>query len=144
MSSSSRLRLISWALQILAAAILGQTLFFKFTGAPESVHIFSSLGAEPYGRLGVACAEVVAVALLLSGRLAWVGAVLSLGLIVGAIGAHLFTPLGIDVLGDGGLLFGLAVAVFGLCLGILALRRAQAFADLRRLGLPIGKPGASS
>jgi putative oxidoreductase len=102
---------ILFALRLVVAAILAQTLYFKFTGAPESVHIFQTLGVEPWGRLASGAAELVAAALLLIPRTAVWGAVLSLGIISGAILSHL-TLLGIEIQGDGGLLFGLAVAVF--------------------------------
>ena len=100
-----------WLLRLLVAGILLQTLFFKFAGAPESVWIFSTLGAEPWGRLGSGVAELVAAALILWPRTTGIGAALSLGIISGAIFSHLFV-LGIEVQGDGGLLFWLAVIVF--------------------------------
>jgi len=107
-----------------AAVILAQTLFFKFSGAEESKFIFATLGAEPWGRIASGCAELVAVVLLLMPRLVTTGALLSLGIMAGAIGSHL-TKLGIVVMQDGGLLFGLAVAVF-LCSAILlVIRREQ-------------------
>jgi hypothetical protein len=116
--------LTSWALQIVVALILFQTLFFKFTAAEESVYIFRTLGMEPWGRIGSGVAELVAVVLLLHPRTAAIGAVLSLGVISGAIVSHL-TKLGIVVKGDGGLLFGLAVAVFVGSAAILVIRRTQ-------------------
>jgi len=114
----------SWTLQVIAAAILAQTLFFKFTGAPEARHIFSTLGVEPWGRIGTGVAELIAAALLLTPRTAIFGAATALGLMVGAIGSHL-GPLGVEVLGDGGLLFGLAIAVLLASAGVLLLRRRQ-------------------
>ena len=42
----------SWALRLIVAVILLQTLFFKFSAAKESVYIFSTLGMEPWGRIG--------------------------------------------------------------------------------------------
>ena len=116
--------LTSWALQIAVALILFQTLFFKFTGAEESVYIFRTLGMEPWGRIGSGVAELVAVVLLLHPRPAALGAVLSLGVISGALFSH-FTKLGIVVKNDGGLLFALAVAVFVGSAAILFIRRAQ-------------------
>lgn len=116
--------ILSWILQVIAAAILFQTLFFKFTGAAESKYIFSTLGAEPWGRYASGVVELLAAGLLLHPRLASVGAVLSLGVISGAIVSHL-TKLGIVVQGDGGLLFGLAVVVFVASSGVLFIRRAQ-------------------
>jgi len=102
---------IVWLLRLLVAGILLQTLFFKFTGAPESVWIFQTLGAEPWGRIASGVAELIAAALILWPRTTGTGAALALGIISGAIVAHL-TQLGIEVQGDGGLLFWLAVAVF--------------------------------
>ena len=112
---------LSWVLQVAVAAILLQTLFFKFTGAEESVYIFTTLGAEPAGRYASGVVELVASALLLIPGFAPYGALLSLGVISGAIVSHL-TVLGIEVRGDNGLLFALAVIVFICSLAILALR----------------------
>ena len=114
---------ISWAAQVIVAVILLQTLYFKFTGAPESVHIFETLGLEPVGRIGSGVAELIASVLLLIPSTAALGGLVAAGVMVGAIGSHLFTPLGIDVLGDGGLLFGMAVTVFVLSLLVAYLRR---------------------
>ena len=114
----------SWILQIIAAAILAQTLFFKFSGAEESKYIFATLGAEPWGRVATGCAELVAVAMLIAPGTVTLGALLSLGLMTGAIGSHL-TKLGVIVHNDGGLLFGLAVTVFLCSTVILVLRRHQ-------------------
>ena len=114
----------SWILQLIAAAILAQTLFFKFSGAEESKYIFTTLGVEPWGRVATGCAELVAVFLLLTPRTVTLGALLSLGLMLGAIGSH-FAKLGLVVKNDGGLLFGLAVAVLVCSAAILVLRRRQ-------------------
>ncbi|MFZ4576590.1 MAG: DoxX family protein, partial [Phycisphaerales bacterium] len=115
---------VSWVLQVIVAGILVQTLFFKFAGAAESKYIFGTLGVEPYGRYAAGIAELVAAVLLLRPRTAAVGAATALGVITGAIGAHL-TKLGIEVQGDGGLLFGLALAVFAGSATVLVIRRAQ-------------------
>lgn len=115
---------LSWTLQVLVAGILLQTLFFKFTGAAESVYIFSTLGLEPWGRYASGIAELVAAGLLLVPGTAAVGAVLSIAVISGAIVSHL-TVLGIEVMGDGGLLFGLAVVVLIASLGVVWLRRRE-------------------
>jgi hypothetical protein len=117
-------RVVAWIAQLAVAAILAQTLFFKFTAAPESVWIFETLGLEPWGRIGSGVAELVAVVLLLMPATAALGALVALGVISGAILSHL-TKLGIEVQGDGGLLFGLALAVFAGSLVVLWLRRAQ-------------------
>ena len=45
-----RQRILSWTCCLLAAAIMLQTLFFKFTAAPESVYIFKRMGTEPWMR----------------------------------------------------------------------------------------------
>lgn len=103
--------LLSWALRITAAAILLQTLFFKFTAAPESVYIFTRVGAEPWGRIGSGVVELIAAILLLTPRFTWAGSVIAMGMMAGAIVSHL-TILGVEVQGDKGLLFGLAVIVF--------------------------------
>jgi putative oxidoreductase len=115
---------VSWLLQIIVAIILLQTLFFKFTGAEESVYIFSTLGLEPWGRYASGVAELIAAILLLVPGYAAFGALLSLGVISGAIVSHL-TRLGIEVKGDGGLLFGLAVTVFVCSLFVLVIRRDE-------------------
>lgn len=116
--------ILSWLLQLITAAILAQALFFKFTGAEESKYIFSTLGIEPWGRIGTGLAELIAVVLLLTPRTVALGALLSLGLISGAILGHL-TKLGIVVRDDGGLLFALAITVFLFSSLILWIRRAE-------------------
>ena len=114
----------SWILQLLVAGILLQTLFFKFTGAEESVYIFSTLGVEPWGRIGSGVAELFAALLLLVPAAASLGAGLTMGLMLGAIASHL-TILGIEVKGDGGLLFGLAITAFTASAVVLFIRRRQ-------------------
>jgi hypothetical protein len=114
----------SWILQLIAAAILFQTLFFKFTGAEESRYIFARLGLEPWGRIGSGIVELIAVVLLLIPRTITLGALLSLGVISGAIVSHL-TKLGLVVRNDGGLLFALAIVAFVCSVVILALRRRE-------------------
>lgn len=111
MSLNKPQNIISWALRLIVAGILLQTLYFKFTGAPESVYIFKTLGAEPWGRIASGVFELIAAILILIPRTAWFGALMSLGVISGAIMSHL-TKLGIVVQNDGGLLFILAVTVF--------------------------------
>src|SRR6187549_147177 len=95
---------ISWILRIVSALILLQTLFFKFSGAAESVYIFSTLGMEPWGRIGSGIAELIASLLLLWPRTIVLGALISIGVMAGALVAHL-TKLGIEVQGDKGYLF---------------------------------------
>lgn len=123
-ASSKTGRVISWGCRIAAAVILLQTLFFKFTGAPESIYIFTKVGMEPWGRYGTGVVELIAGVLLLSRCHAWLGALLALGVISGAIASHL-TVLGIVVQGDHGLLFALAVTVFLTSAVVLYLHRSQ-------------------
>jgi uncharacterized membrane protein YphA (DoxX/SURF4 family) len=115
---------VSWLLQLIVAGILLQTLFFKFTGAPESVYIFSTLGADPWGRIGSGIVELIASVLLLIPATTTIGAALAVGVIAGAIVSHL-TILGIEVQGDGGLLFALALIVLVASAAILVLRRTE-------------------
>lgn len=122
----------AWVFQVVAAAILAQTLFFKFTAAPESVWIFTKLGMEPWGRIGSGVVELAAVVLLLTSRGAVYGAVVASGVMAGAIVSHLAT-LGIEVEGDGGLLFALALTVLASCGVVLFLRRSQVAAAAARL-----------
>ncbi len=117
-------RIIAWVCRIAAAIILLQTLFFKFTAAPESVYIFTKVGLEPWGRIGSGVAELIAAILILIPATTWIGAGLALGVMFGAIFSHL-TILGIDVMGDGGLLFGLAVAVAACSVVLLFLQRRR-------------------
>jgi len=114
----------SWVLRVVAAIILLQTLFFKFTAAPESVYIFTKVGAEPWGRIGLGVVELIAAILLLVPRTAWLGAGIAIGVMAGAIISHL-TVLGIVVMNDGGLLLILALTVFVSSAIVLALHRRE-------------------
>ena len=116
-------RIVPWVAQFGVAAILTQTLYFKFTYAPETQIIFADRGGRPMATL-VGVAELVAAVLLLLPRTAALGATLALLIIGGAIFTHL-TALGIDVNGDGGLLFGLALTVAVGSLTVLAFRWRQ-------------------
>ena len=91
-------------LRIIIAIILIQTLRFKFTAHVDSVYIFEQVGMEPIGRIAIGIIELIAGVLLLIPKTVWVGALLALGVMAGAIFMHL-TKLGIDVNGDGGVLF---------------------------------------
>lgn len=116
------LLIASWSARLVAAVILLQTLFFKFTGAPESVHIFSTLGQEPWGRYGSGVVELIASGLLFLPRGVGLGALLAAGTMLGAVFFHV-TRLGIVVQNDGGLLFGLALVVLGCATFLLWLHR---------------------
>ena len=142
---SSSAVVVGWVLRLVAAVILLQTLFFKFTGAPESVYIFTKLSeflahfvapifgtsfaamvarSEAFSRLGSGVMELVAAILLIWPRYPWAGAILAFAATGGAIASHL-TFLGLEVQGDHGLLFGLAITVVVCSLGVLGLSRTQ-------------------
>jgi hypothetical protein len=127
MQHSKAFHIASWAIRGITAVILLQTLFFKFTGAPESVYIFSTLGMEPWGRISTGIVELIASTLLLVPRAALVGALFSLGVISGAIFFHL-TKLGIALraVNDNGELFALALVVFVCSAAVLVLHRHEA------------------
>jgi hypothetical protein len=116
--------IIAWICRVAAAVILLQTLFFKFTAAPESVYIFTKVGLEPWGRIGSGIAELIAAILILIPATTWLGAGLALAVMLGAIFSHL-TVLGIVVMHDGGLLFCLALAVAACSAVLLFLQRRR-------------------
>jgi uncharacterized membrane protein YphA (DoxX/SURF4 family) len=126
MPLSKALKIFDWLVRIVVAVILLQTLFFKFSAAKESVYIFTTLGAEPWGRIGSGVVELIAAILLLVPRTAVFGAILALGTISGAIFSHL-TKLGIRIpaVGDHGGLFALAIVVFLGSLVVLYWRRKE-------------------
>lgn len=132
MKMTATVKILSWVLRITAAVILGQTLFFKFAAAPESVYIFTKVGAEPWGRIGSGIVELVSALLLLTPRFTWLGSVIALGVMAGAIFSHL-TILGIEVQGDKGLLFALAIIVFVASAFNLVLHRTEIPVIGRRL-----------
>src|SRR5213080_4905123 len=124
--------IIAWICRIAAAIILLQTLFFKFTGAPESVYIFTKVGAEPWGRIGSGVVELIAAILIMTPRFTWLGSLLAMSVMAGAILSHL-TLLGIEVQGDKGLLFALALIVFVCSTVNLLLHRGEIPVIGRRL-----------
>ncbi len=109
-------------IRIVVAVILIQTLRFKLTAHPDSVYIFTKVGLEPVGRIGIAIVELIAGILLLIKRTAWLGAGITIGVISGAIVMHL-TDLGIEVNGDGGALFFTAIVILILSSIILFTQR---------------------
>ena len=126
------IKIYSWVAQGIVALILLQTLFYKFTAAPESVYIFSAMGIEPWGRIGTGVIELVAsLLLLIPATIVW-GALLAAGTMLGALLSH-FTVLGIEVQGDGGVLFAYAIIVFVLSLSILWVRRNEVGTHLNRI-----------
>jgi uncharacterized membrane protein YphA (DoxX/SURF4 family) len=114
--------ILIWVFRLTAAIILLQTLYFKFTGAEESVYIFSTLGMEPYGRIGSGIVELIAAILILIPRTTLLGALMGAGVMLGAIFSHLFV-LGIDVQNDGGELFTLAIITFLCCIALIYWNR---------------------
>lgn len=125
------MKTLTWILRIVTSGILLQTLYFKFTAAEESVYIFSTLGIEPYGRIGSGIAELIAAILILMPRTTLLGALMGCGVMLGAIFSHLFV-LGIEVQNDGGTLFILAIITF-LCCAFLVLKNRSGIPDLLKL-----------
>ena len=119
-----------WVLRLVAAVIMLQTLYFKFTAAPESVYIFSTLGLEPYGRIGIGVLELIASVLILYPPTTIFGSVLAVGLMSGALLSHI-TKLGIVVQNDGGLLFAYALLVWLSSFSLLILFRKQLYNVLK-------------
>ncbi len=115
---------LSFILRLIVAVILLQTLRYKFLAHPDSVYIFSTLGLEPFGRIGIGIAELIASILILVRKTSWAGALLTVGLMAGAIFSHL-TQLGIVVNNDGGTLFYMALGTWILSLVILWNERRQ-------------------
>jgi uncharacterized membrane protein YphA (DoxX/SURF4 family) len=113
-----------WIIKLIAVVILVQTLYFKFTGAEESVYIFSTLGIEPYGRIGSGIVELIASILILIPRTTLLGALLGMGTMAGAIFSHLFV-LGIEVKNDGGELFILAIITLLCCISLVFINKSK-------------------
>ncbi len=124
--------ILCWIARIVAAIILLQTLFFKFTASAESVYIFTTMEMEPWGRITIGVFELIAGILLLINRTAWIGAGLALALMIGAIGMHL-TLLGIEVMGDGGLLFAHAIIVATASVYVLVMNEENISDFMKRI-----------
>jgi len=120
-----------WIVKLTAVVILLQTLFFKFSGAQESVYIFTTLGIEPYGRIGSGVVELIASVFILIPRTTLIGALLGFGTMLGAVFSHIFV-LGIEIEQDGGTLFTLAVVTLTCCL-ILIYNQRHKIPDLLKL-----------
>ncbi len=125
-------KIISIVLRVVASVILLQTLYFKFTGHPESVELFTKLGVEPWGRILTGVIELISGVLLLLPSTVFIGAFLGIGLMSGAIVSHL-TVIGIESKGDGGQLFGLAIIVFVLCLSLAIMYKKQGEELLKKI-----------
>ena len=130
---SNRTKAIAtFALSAYIAFVFVQSLFYKFTGSAESIFIFSTLRDwsgiglfEPAGRWIIGTAELIASVLLFVPGLTIFGAAMAIGIMTGAISFHLFTPLGVEIMGDGGELFTLACGVWLSGWAILWLRRGE-------------------
>lgn len=120
-----------WIVKLIAVIILVQTLFFKFTGAEESVYIFTKLGIEPFGRIGSGIVELIASIFILIPRTTLLGAILAMGTMMGALFSHIFV-LGIEVQNDGGTLFTLAIITLVCCV-ILLYNQKSKIPDLLKL-----------
>jgi hypothetical protein len=124
-------KIISTSLRILIAIILLQTLYFKFTAHPDSVHIFSELGVEPWGRIGLGIIELITALLILIPRTQIIGVILSLGIISGAIFSHLLV-IGLNVSNDGGGLFSLAIIVLVSAVVFLILNKQELIGIIKK------------
>jgi putative oxidoreductase len=124
--------IISWIVRIVAAVILFQTLYFKFTAQPEAVELFTKLGVEPWGRVVTGIIELITSILLIVPSTVFIGALLGVGLMTGAIASHL-TVIGIVSQGDGGQLFIMAIIVLICSLIILLLHKQQGFDLLNKI-----------
>lgn len=126
-------QVVYWIIKLTAVVILLQTLFFKFTGASESVYIFETLGVEPYGRIGSGVVELLASVFILFRRTTLLGALMAAGTMFGALVSHLFI-LGIIIQNDGGTLFTLAIITLVCSLLIIYTERHK-IPDLLRFKL---------
>ena len=126
--------IVSIVLRLIAAFIMLQTLYFKFTAQPESVYIFSTIGIEPWGRIGTGVAELIASILLLIPATIAIGALMAVGIMLGAIVTHV-AILGIEVPGDGGQLDGGQLFMYALVVfvasAILVIMYRQQLLDLK-------------
>jgi hypothetical protein len=124
--------IVLWILRIIAAIIMLQTLYFKFSAAEESVFIFSEIGIEPWGRIATGVFELIASILILFSPTLVFGAIIGVGLMSGAILSHL-TVLGIEVKDDGGQLFAYALVVWLCCMVIIWLERQKIMNILKKI-----------
>jgi hypothetical protein len=124
--------IISWVLRLTVAIILLQTLYFKFTAHPESVHIFSALGLEPWGRIGLGIVELITAILILIPKTKIIGMINSLGIILGAVFSHLLV-LGVNVGNDGGGLFTLAIIVLIVSTIFLILHKTEVISLIKSI-----------
>ena len=124
--------ILSLTLRLVAAFILLQTLYFKFTAQPESVYIFTKVGIEPWGRIATGVAELIASILLLVPATIVIGSLMAAGIMLGALATHLFI-LGFEVQGDGGQLVIYAIIVLVASISLLFLHFQQLMSYKTRL-----------
>jgi uncharacterized membrane protein YphA (DoxX/SURF4 family) len=129
-------RILSWILQIIPAVIFLPMGIMKITGNPNSVMLFEQLGMEPLGRFAVGIAEIAAGVLLLWSSKSWLGGLVGMGVLAGAIFFHL-TSIGIVMNGDGGMMFMIAIATFLMSAAVVWLRRHHIPVIGPRLGRPL-------
>lgn len=129
--TTKQINTLLWIPKLIAALIMLQTLYFKFSAAPESIYIFTSIGMEPWGRIGTGIMELIASSLILIPATTVFGAVLGIGLMGGALFFHI-TRLGIVVQNDGGLLFIYALAVMICCVALVYAKREQLFLVVKK------------
>ncbi|WP_353548986.1 DoxX family protein [Sediminibacterium sp. KACHI17] len=124
--------IFSWILRLLAAIILLQTLFFKFTAAEESVFIFTEMGIEPWGRIATGIAELITALFILYRPTLFIGAIFGVGIMTGALLSHIIV-LGIEIQQDGGQLFIYAAVVWISCMILSIMHRQQLITLLERI-----------
>lgn len=124
--------IISWILRLTVAIILLQTLYFKFTAHPDSVHIFSALGVEPWGRISLGIIELITAILILIPKTKIIGMINSLGIILGAVFSHILV-LGVNVGNDGGGLFTLAIIVLIASTSFLIMHKNEVLSLVRSI-----------
>jgi uncharacterized membrane protein YphA (DoxX/SURF4 family) len=122
--------IIIWILRIVPAIIMLQTLYFKFSAHPQSVKLFTTIGLEPYGRIGTGILEAIAAILILIPRFTGFGALLGLMMMTGALYFHL-TKLGIYFDGDP-ILFIYALITFACCAALILLYKNKLEQSLKR------------
>ena len=121
-----------WVLRLIAALIMIQTLYFKFTAHPQSVQLFTEIGMEPQGRIITGIFELIASILILIPRYTVYGALLGCMMMTGAIYFHL-TKIGVNFGGDP-VLFIYAVTTFVCCAILVFVYRAQLLALMKKSG----------
>ena len=128
---SPQMKSVKWILRLLASVILLQSLIFKFGALPDSVALFTRLGLEPYGRIGLGIIELVVAIMILIPRTTIYGAMLGMIIMFGAILTHFFV-LGIVFQKDEGSLFYLAVSCFLACTMLCIILKGRIFSKKRK------------